>query len=152
MGKRGNEPTAEVASRIREAVVLKDTGCFLTEHLIFIPVPDWEGWKKFESGGEETVDHVARWEVFFSSDEKHWWVFLKITWPAITEILLGFVHPDDDKLLERIAWHRRLALVDLPLWGGQPHPLSKGIMVHDIPLDLLRVIGIVPGNTSNSSH
>ena len=58
----------------------------------------------------------------------------------------------DRKVLEQIILHRCLALIDLPLMGGQPNLLSRGIMVHDIPADTLRVIGIGPGYASNSYH
>jgi hypothetical protein len=148
----GNESFGELASRLREAVVLKNTGYFLTESLLFISIPDWQGWKKFESASEETVDHVARWEVFFPPGNESWWVFLRITWPSITDILLGFVYPDDDRILEQIVLHRRLALIDLPLMGGQPHPLSKGVMVDDIPIDLLEGIAIGSPNKEFLTH
>jgi len=148
----GNESFGELASRLREAVVLKDTGYFLTESLLFICIPGWQGWKKFEPASEETVDHFARWEIFFPPGIESWWIFLRITWPSMTDILLGFVYPADDRILEQIVLHRCLALIDLPLMGGQPNPLSKGIMVDDIPADTLRVIGIGPGYASNSYH
>jgi hypothetical protein len=140
-----NESLGELASRLREAIVLKETGYYLAENLLFIPVPQWEGWKQIESANEGTVDHFARWEVFFPPGEKRWWVFLRITWPSIAQIVLGFLYPNEQSLLEKIFLHRHLALVDLPLLAGQLNPLSRGIIIHDIPTDLLRAIGIEPG-------
>jgi len=67
---------------------------------------------------------------------------LRITWPSISEIVLGFIYPDDCRILEEIALHRCLALTDQPLIEGQPHPFSKGVVVNDIPVDLLKVFGI----------
>jgi hypothetical protein len=46
------------------------------------------------------------------------------------------------RILEEIALHRQLALTDQPLIEGQPHPFSKGIVIKDIPVDLLKVFGI----------
>jgi len=145
MLKEDNESLSELASRLREAKVLKDTGYYLTENLLFIPVPQWEGWKRIESADEGTVDHFARWEVFFPPGEDYWWVFLRMTWPSIAQIVLGFLYPTEHGLLEKVLLHRRLALVDLPLLEGQLNPLSRGIIIHDIPVDLLRVIGIENG-------
>jgi len=152
MVENSNDSLGELASRLKDAMFLKDAGYYFIEDSLFIPVPQWEGWKQIESANEGTMDHFARWEIFFPPGEERWWVFLRITWPSITQILLGFVYPDDDKILEEIALHRRLALLDLPLMGGQPHPSSKGVMVHDIPTDVLRVIGIGPGCATNSDH
>ena len=140
-----NESLGELASRLREAIVLKDTGYYLVETLLFIPLPQWEGWKRTESADEETVDHFARWEVFFPPGEERWWVFLRVTWPSIAQIVLGFLYPNEQSLLEKILLSRCLALVDLPLIDGQLNPLSRGIIIHDIPTELLSAIGIEPG-------
>lgn len=35
--------TTSFASQIKEAVFLKDTGYFVTETMVFIPVPDCQG-------------------------------------------------------------------------------------------------------------
>ena len=139
-----------LASRLQEAVVLKNTGFFLTEGLLFISVPEWEGWKYINHEKCEFVDHFARWESFFHPREGRFWIFLRITWPSVPQIILGFVYPDDLRLLEEIARHRRLGLLDLPVLEGQPHPLSKGIIVHDIPTDLLRAFGIGQVHGKNS--
>ncbi len=139
-----NEPSGDLASRLGEAMFLKDSGYYLTENLLFIPVPQWEGWKRIELADEGTIDHFARWEVFFPSEE-YWWVFLRITWASIGQIVLGFLYPPEQGLLEKILLHRRLALVDLPLLEGQLNPLSRGIVIDDIPGYLLRVIGIDHG-------
>jgi len=88
------------------------------------------------------MDHLARWEFYFYPKEERGWVFLRITWPSISEIVLGFIYPDDRRILEEIAVHRRLALTDQPLIEGQPHPFSKGVVVNDIPVDLLKVFEI----------
>ena len=144
MLKEGNESLGDLASRLQEALVLKDTGYYLAENLLFIPVPQWEGWKQIESADEGTIDHFARWEVFFSSEE-NWWVFLRITWPSMPQIVLGFLYQPEHGILQKILLHRRLALVDLPLVEGQLNPLSRGIIIDDIPGDLLRVIGIENG-------
>ncbi len=141
MVKSGNESSGELASRLPEAMVLKDTGYYLAESLLFIPLPQWEGWKKIEAAGKGTVDHFARWEIFFPTEE-YWWVFLRITWASTAQIVLGFLYPAEHGLLEKIVLHRRLALVDLPLLEGQLNPLSRGVLIHDIPTDLLRIIGI----------
>jgi len=131
-----------LASRLQEAVALKNTGFFLTEGLLFISVPGWEGWKYINHEKYESVDHFARWEFFFYPKSEPLWIFLRITWPSLTQILLGFIYPDDRKLLEEIVSHRRLALLDHPLIEGRPHPLSSGILVEDIPTDLPEVFGI----------
>jgi len=131
-----------LASRLQEAVALKNTGFFLTEGLLFISVPEWEGWKYINYEKYESVDHFARWEVFFYPRGERFWIFLRITWPSVTQILLSFIYPDDRKLLEEIILHRRLALLDHPLLEGRPHPLSSGILVDDIPTDFPEVFGI----------
>lgn len=141
----------ELASRLQSALILKKTGVFLAKGLLFISVPKWAGWKHMESEMEKTVDHFARWEFFFLPDEGLW-VFLRITWVSIPQILLAFFYPDDYELLEEIALHRRLALLDLPLLEGQPDPLSKGVLVHNIPVDLLRVLDIGSGYSKNVVH
>ena len=137
-----------LAFRLQEALFLKKTGCFLAKGLLFIPVPEWAGWKHLRSELENTVDHIARWEFFFLPDEGVW-VFLRITWVSISQILLAFFYPDDYELLAEIALHGRLALLDLPLLEGQPDPLSKGVLVHNIPVDLLRVLDIGSGYSKN---
>ena len=131
-----------LASRLQEAVVLKNTGFFIAEGLPFISVPEWEGWKHINHEKYESVDHFARWEVFFYPRGERFWIFLRITWPSFTQILLSFTYPDDPKLLEEIDLHRRLALLDHPLIEGRPHPLSSGILVEDIPTGLPEVFGI----------
>jgi hypothetical protein len=132
----------KLVSRLRDAVVPKNTGFFLIEGLLFICVPEWEGWKYINHEKYESVDHFARWEVFFYPRDERFWIFLRITWPSVTQILLGFIYPDDRKLLEEIVLHRRLALLDRPLTEGLPHPLSSGIIIHDIPVDVLMALGI----------
>jgi len=131
-----------LASRLQEAVVLKNTGFFLAEGLPFISVPEWEGWKYINHEKHESVDHFARWEVFFYPRGERFWIFLRITWPSVTQILLGFVYPDDRKILEEIVLHRRLALLDHPLLEDRPHPLSSGILIDDIPVDVPMIFGI----------
>jgi len=134
-----------LASRLQEAVALKNTGFFLTAGLLFISVPEWEGWKYLRSETSESLDHLARWEVFFYPRGERFWIFLRITWPSLTQILLSFFYPDDRKLLEEIVLHRRLALLNHPLLEGRPHPLSSGILVDDIPTDLPMIFGIGHG-------
>lgn len=142
VNESSNKSTEELAFRLQEAVVLKNTGVFLIEGLLFISVPEWEGWKYISHEKYESVDHVARWEVFFYPKGERYWIFLRITWPSLTQILLGFIYPDDRKILEVIVSHRRLALLDRPLFEGRPHPLSSGILVDDIPTDIPKVFGI----------
>ncbi len=127
------------ASRLQDAVVPKHTGFFLTEELLFIPVPGWEGWKYISHEQYESLDHFARWEVFFYPRGERFWIFLRISWPSLTQILLGFIYPDDRKILEEIVSHRCLALLDHPLLEDRPHPLSRGILVEDIPTDIPKV-------------
>jgi hypothetical protein len=112
--------------------------------MLFIPVPDWEGWKHIRPLIRESINHFARWEFFFHPKDESFWIFLRITWPSLAQVLLGFVYPDDRKLLEAIAFYRRLALGDLPLLEGKPHTLSKGIVVHIIPIDLHRYPRAMP--------
>jgi hypothetical protein len=131
-----------LASRLQEAVVLKNTEFFLAEGLPFVSVPEWDGWKYINHEKNESVDHFARWEVFLYPRGERFWIFLRITSPSLTQILLGFIYPDDRKLLEDIMLHRRLALLDHPLLEGRPHPQSTGILVDDIPTDLPEVFGI----------
>lgn len=88
------------------------------------------------------MDHLARWEFYLYPKEERGWVFLRITWPSVSEIVLGFIYPEDRRILEKIALHRQLALTDQPLIEGQPYPFSKGVVVNDIPVDLLKVFGI----------
>lgn len=109
-----------LASRLQGAVVPKNTGFFLTEDLLFISAPEWEGWKYINHEKYESVDHFARWEVFFYPRGERFWIFLRITWPSVTQNLLGFIYPDDRKLLEEIVLHRRLALLDRQLIKGLP--------------------------------
>ena len=130
------------ASRLQDAMVPKNTGFFLVEGLLFISVPEWEGWKYINHEKYESVDHFARWEVFFFPRGERFWIFLRISWPSLTQILLSFIYPEDRKLLEEIVSHRRLALLDHPLIESGPHPLSNGILVEDIPTDLPEVFGI----------
>jgi hypothetical protein len=141
-----------LASRLQEAVTLKNTGFFLTEGLLFISVPEWEGWKYINYEKYESVDHFARWEVFFYPRGERFWIFLRITWPSLTQILLNFIYPDDRKLLEEIILHRRLALLDQPLLNGQLNPLSSGIIVDDIPTDVLKVFSIGFDHGKNTIH
>jgi len=144
------KPDSDLTSRLHEAVVLKNTGFFIVGGLLFIPVPEWEGWKYINHEKYESVDHFARWEFFFYPKSEPLWIFLRITWPSVTQILLGFVYPDDRKLLEEIVLHRRLALLDRPLIEGRPHPLPSGILVDDIPTDLPEVFGIGFGYGRNT--
>jgi len=144
------KPDSDLTSRLHEAVVLKNAGFFIVEGLLFIPVPEWEGWKYINHEKYESVDHFARWEFFFYPKSEPLWIFLRITWPSVTQILLGFVYPDDRKLLEEIVLHRRLALLDRPLIEGRPHPLPSGILVDDIPTDLPEVFGIGFGYGRNT--
>jgi len=137
-----NKSDDGLTSRLQEAVALRNTGFFLTEGLLFISVPEWEGWQYISHEKYESLDHFARWQVFFYPRAERFWIFLRITWPSVTEIVLGFVYPDEGKLLEEIVLHRRLALLDHPLLEGRPHPLSSGILVEDIPTDLPEVFGI----------
>ncbi len=129
-------------SRLQDAVVPKNTGFYLTGELLFVTVPGWEGWKYISHEKYESVDHFARWEVFFYPRGGRFWIFLRITWPSLSQILLGFIYPDDRKLLEEIVLHHRLALLDRPLIEGRPHPLSSGVLVDDIPTDIPKVFGI----------
>jgi hypothetical protein len=131
-------------------VALKNAGFFLTLGLLFIAVPEWEGWKYITHEKYESVDHFARWEVFFYPRGERFRIFLRITWPSVTQILLSFIYPDDRKLLEEIILHRRLALLDHPLTDGLPHPLSSGILIDDIPVDLPKVFGIGSENGEKS--
>jgi hypothetical protein len=144
------KPDSDLTSRLHEAVVLKNAGFFIVGGLLFIPVPEWEGWKYINHEKYESVDHFARWEFFFYPKSEPLWIFLRITWPSVTQILLGFVYPDDRKLLEEIVLHRRLALLDRPLIEGRPHPLPSGILVDDIPTDLPEVFGIGFGYGRNT--
>jgi hypothetical protein len=139
-----------LASRLQEAVVLKNAGFFLTEGLLFISVPEWEGWKYISHEKYESLDHFARWEFFFYPKSEPLWIFLRITWPSVSQILLGFIYPDDRRLLEEIILHRRLALLDHPLIEGLPHPLSSGILIDDIPVDVPMVFGIGSKNGKKS--
>jgi len=150
MLKEVYESYNELGSRLREAVVLKKAGFFLTEDLLLIPVPNWEGWEQIGPHICESINHFAHWEFFFHPRDANFWIFLRITWPSVTQILLGFVYPDDRRLLDEIALYHRLSLVDLPLLEGRPHPLSKGIMVNNIPTDLLGVFGIVSSHGKKS--
>ncbi|MGQ9509463.1 MAG: hypothetical protein ACUVTN_08715 [Thermodesulfobacteriota bacterium] len=131
-----------LASRLRDAVFPKNTEFFIVEGLLFISIPEWEGWKYINHEKNESIDHFARWEVCFYQRSERFLIFLRITWPSVTQILLGFVYPDDRKLLEEIVSHRRLALLDHPLIESGPHPLSNGILVEDIPTDLPEFFGI----------
>jgi hypothetical protein len=137
-------------SRVQEAAVLKNIGFFLTEGLLFISVPEWEGWQYIRHEKYESLDHFARWEVFFYPRGERLWIFLRITWPSLTQILLSFTYPDDRKLLEEIILHRRLALLDQPLLNGQLNPLSRGIIVDDIPTDVLEVFNIGVNHGKNT--
>jgi hypothetical protein len=125
-----------------KAVLLKNSDFLLTEDLLFIPVPNWEGWELILPRKMESMDHLARWEFYLYPKEERGWVFLRITWPSVSEIVLGFIYPEDRRILEKIALHRQLALTDQPLIEGQPYPFSKGVVVNDIPVDLLKVFGI----------
>ena len=134
--------TSNLASQIKEAIFLRDTDYLLTETMVFIPVPDWPGWKIFEEMDDGKVDYIARWEVYFPSDRDCWLIFLRITWPAVAQILLGFISPAEDKILEQIFSHRQIMLLDFPLSEGRPNSLSKGILIHNIPTETLKMIGI----------
>ena len=127
---------------MRKAVFLKDSGFFSTEDLLFIPVPDWEGWELIQPEKMESMDHCARWEFYVYPKNERGWIFLRITWPSVTEIVLGFIYPEDRRILEKIALHRRLALIDCPLVEGWEHAFSRGVVVNNIPVDLLKVFGI----------
>ena len=98
------------------------------------------------------MNHLARWEVFFHPTSERLWFFLRVTWLSLTQILLSFTYPDDCKLLEEIILHRRLALLDRPLLNGQLNPLSSGIIVDDIPIDVLAVFGIGVDHGKNTIH
>jgi hypothetical protein len=137
-----NKSDTELASRLHEAVALKNAGFFLTQGLLFIAVPEWKGWQYINHEKYESMDHFARWECFFHPRNERLWIFLRITWPSLTQILLSFIYPDDRKLLEEIVLHHRLALLDRPLTKGLPHPLSSGILIDDIPVDVPMVFGI----------
>lgn len=132
----------DLLSRVQEAAVLRNIGYFLGEGLLFIAVPEWEGWKYLRSETSESTDHFARWEVFFYPRSERFLIFLRVTWPSFTQILLSFLYPDDRKLLEEIILHRRLVLLDQPLLNSQPNPLSSGVIVDDIPTDIPEVFGI----------
>ena len=112
------------------------------EDLLFIPVPGWEGWELIQPEKRESMDHLARWEFYFHTKEQRGWIFLRITWPSVSQIVLGFVYPDDRKILETIASHRRLALMDHSLIGNLPHSSARVIIINDIPVDLLKVFDI----------
>ena len=142
----------DLPSHLQEAAVLKNVGYFLAEGLLFISVPGWQGWKYLRSETSESLDHFARWEVFLYPRSERFWNFLRITWPSLTQILLGFIYPDDRKLLEEIVLHRRLALLDRPLLNDQLNPLSTGIIVDDIPTDVLEVFGIGFNHGKNTLH
>jgi len=133
-------PLSECISQ--EPMFIKHSGFFLTEDLLFIPVPEWEGWKCIDFEKGEPIDHFIRWEFYFHPRNGHGWIFLRVTWPSVSQIVLGFVYPDDRKILEMIASNRRLALMDHSLIGNLPHPLARGIIIDDIPVDLLRVFEI----------
>ena len=139
-----------LASRLQDAMVAKNTGFFIVEGLLFISVPEWEGWKYINHEKYESVDHFARWEVFFYPRGERFWIFLRISWPSVAQILLGFIYPDDRKLLEEIVLHRHLALLDQPLLNGQLNPLSRGIIVDDIPTDVLEVFNIGVNHGKNT--
>ena len=128
--------------RSQKTVLVKNSDFLLTENLLFIPVPGWEGWESIQPEKRESMDHLARWEFYFYPKEERGWIFLRITWPSVSQIVLGFIYPDDRRIIERIALQRRLALTDQPLIEGQPHASSKGVVVNDIPVDLLKVFGI----------
>ena len=147
-----DKPDGGLASRLQEAVILKNTGFFLAEGLPFVSVPEWDGWKYISHEKYESVDHFARWEVFFYPRGERFWIFLWITWPSLTQILLGFIYPDDRRLLEEIILRRRLALLDQPLLNGHLNPLSSGIIVDDIPTDVLEVFGIGVDHGKNTIH
>ena len=122
--------------------MLRITDFLLPGDLLFIAVPGWEGWESVQPEKRESMDHLARWEFYFYPKEERSWIFLRTTWPSVSQIVLGFIYPDDHRILEEIALHRRLALTDQPLIEGRPDPLSKGVLVNDIPVDLLKVFGI----------
>ena len=90
----------------------KERSFLLTKGLLFIPVPEWEGWKYFRSETSESLDHFARWEVFFYPRGEGFWIFLRITWPSVSQILLGFMYP---------PCHPRLRM-DPPTGGNWTHP------------------------------
>jgi hypothetical protein len=121
---------------MRKSAVIK------REDLLFIPVPGWEGWESILPKKRESMDHLARWEFYFYPKEERGWVFLRITWPSVSQIVLGFVYPDDRKILETIASHRRLALIDHSLIGNLHHPLARVIIINDISVELLKVFDI----------
>ncbi len=152
MSKEVSESHGGLTSRLQEAAALRNIGYFLAEGLLFISVLEWEGWKYFRSETSSSLDHFARWEVFFYPRVERFWIFLRITWPSFTQIVLSFVYPDDRKLLEEIILHRRLALLDQPLLNGQLNPLSSGIIVDDIPTDVLKVFSIGFDHGKNTIH
>jgi hypothetical protein len=122
--------------------LFRNTGFLLKDDLLFIPVPGWEGWELIQPEKRESMDHMARWEFYFHPKEQRGWIFLRITWPSVSQIVLGFVYPDDRKLLEMIASHRRLALIDHSLIGNLHHPLARVFIINDIPVELLKVFDI----------
>ncbi len=61
-----------LVSRLRDAVAAKNAGFFLAEDLLFISVPEWEGWKYINHEKYESVDHFARWEVFHHLAAGNW--------------------------------------------------------------------------------
>ena len=146
MLKEVHESSDELHTRLafllEETVHLKHSGFFLTEGLLFIPVPEWEGWKCIDFQKGEPIDHFVRWEFYFHPRNGQGWIFLRIVWPSVSQMVLGFVYPDERKILETIASYRRLALIDHALMGNLPHPLTKGIIIDDIPVDLLKVFEI----------
>lgn len=147
-----NKSDTELASRLHEAVALKNAGFFLTQGLLFIAVPEWKGWQYINHEKYGSMDHFARWECFFHPRDERLWVFLRITWPSLTQILLSFTYPDDRKLLEEIVSRRRLVLLDPPLLNGRLNPLSSGVIVDDIPVDVLEVFSIGFDHGKNTIH
>jgi len=125
-----------------KAALFKDSDFLPTGDLLLIPVPEWEGWRLIQPEKRESMDHRTRWEFYFYPKEERGWIFLRITWSLVPEIVLGFIYPEDRRILEEIALKRRLALIDRPLVEGWPHAFSKGVVVNDIPIDLLKVFGI----------
>jgi len=116
-------PLSEYISH--EPVFIEHSGFFLAEGLLFIPVPEWEGWKCIDLKKGEPIDHFARWKFYFPPRNKHAWFFLPITWPSVSHVVLGFVYPDDRRILEMIASRRRLALVDHSLIRNLSHTFAS---------------------------
>jgi len=127
---------SELDACIKDPVSVAKTGAFYTGDFLCIPLPRWEGWKQFDCTREQTFGHVARWEIYFTTGDEQFTIILRVTWPALAEVVLEFLYPDDRLLVSLIVRHRYIALLDRKLRDGEPDPCSHGIMVEEIPCDL----------------